>query len=385
MSQKKISKFKPDESNGSRWILKQEECNLKGMETKIPEATKKKLLKWFESKKRSFPWRETKDPYSIWVSEVMLQQTTAKAVVPYYKRFLKAFPDIQSLARAEEEAVYPLWAGLGYYQRAKNLIKASKEITKKGGVFPPSASALIKLPGFGPYTARAVSSLAFEEPVGVVDGNVIRFLSRFLSLNIKWWKVEGRRHFQALADKWVEGQKPSLMNQALMEIGSLICLSASPACRLCPLVTDCSAFSSGIQDRFPLKRQKKPEEMLSWKPFVIEKRGRFAFVQNRTLPFLKGRLVFPGHLKQIKTPPPDCHFQHNITHYKIYVTVQAASFKKAGKKMDLKTKKGTAFKNKILKQMEVKGSLIWLDGEMIKRKNPSSLIQKTIHTVHEIT
>ena len=227
------------------------------MAEKIPFAAKKRLLKWFEKNKRAFPWRETKDPYAIWISEVMLQQTRASFVIPYYKNFLKAFPDIQSLSQAEEESLYPLWAGLGYYQRAKNLLKAAREIMKNGGQFPSSAKELLTLPGFGPYTARAVSSLAFEEPVGVVDGNVIRFLSRFHGLPIKWWKAEGKRHFQVLADTWVAEERPSLINQALMEIGSLVCLSTSPYCRLCPLATDCVAFQAGTQSRFPLKRPKK--------------------------------------------------------------------------------------------------------------------------------
>lgn len=358
------------------------------MEEKIPSATKKKLLKWFENKKRSFPWRRTKDPYAIWISEVMLQQTTSKAVVPYYRKFLKVFPDIQSLAQAEEEAVYPLWAGLGYYQRAKNLLKASREIIKNGGRFPSTSKELIKFPGFGPYTARAVSSLAFEEPVGVVDGNVIRFLSRFHGLPIKWWRAEGRNHLQVLADKWVEGERPSLMNQALMEMGSLVCLSASPSCRLCPLVTDCVAFNRGAQSQFPLKRQKKTEEMLYWKPLVIKKGNQFAFVQNRRLPFLKGRPVFPGSFKRLKAPPSDCHFQHSITHYRVYVTVQFSCFKRAGdrslKSMIEKEIISPSIKKRNFRQLRKSDhSFVWLDREEIKKKNPSSLIQKIIATFYK--
>ena len=302
----------------------------------------------------------------------MLQQTTSKAVIPYYKNFLKTFPDIKSLAQAEEKDIYPLWAGLGYYQRAKNLIKAAKEI-KKQGLFPSSYRELLTLPGFGPYTARALSSLAFEEPVGLVDGNVIRFLSRFHGLPVKWWTAQGRKCLQTLADSWVAGQKPSRMNQALMEIGSLICSKPLPLCLLCPLKVNCAAFKTQSQKQLPLKKLKKREEMLHWKPLVIKKNGRFAFISNSTLPFLKRRPVFPGQIQKIQKPVR-CHFKHSITHYKIYVTVESADVRK--------TCHSHKFKKVLTDFQEANNQqIIWLNSQTIREQNPSSLIQKILNTL----
>ena len=266
------------------------------------------------------------------------------------------------MAKATEEHIYPLWAGLGYYQRAKNLIKASKEIEKLNR-FPSSYRELLQLPGFGPYTARAVSSLTFEEPVGIVDGNVIRFLSRFHGLHIKWWTTQGRKYLQDLADQWVDNQKPSQINQALMEIGSLICSSPRPSCLLCPLRNHCKAFKNQNQNLLPLKRPKKAEEIFHWKPIVIEKEGLFAFVQNKTLPFLKGRLVLPGKFRKISSPPLHSHFKHSITHHKIYVTVRFTK-SKGNFKSSLKRK------DALLALQTKQEQITWLDCEAIKKKKP---------------
>ena len=343
------------------------------MKCRITITEQKKLLKWFEREKRSLPWRETKDPYAIWISEVMLQQTTSKAVIPYYKKFLKTFPNVKSLAQTTEENIYPLWAGLGYYQRAKNLIQASKEI-KKLGRFPSSYRELLKLPGFGPYTARAVSSLAFEESVGIVDGNVIRFLSRFHGLPVKWWTAQGKKHLQDLADQWIKNQKPSQINQALMEIGSLICSHPMPSCLLCPLRRSCIAVKNQSLSQLPLKRPKKIQEMFHWKPLVIKRKNQFAFIQNTTLPFLKGRLIFPGKLKKISSLPLHSHFKHSITHHKIYVTVQCANLKKTKENLKPPSKKEVL----LASQIKPTKQIVWLDFKTIKEKNPSTLIQKAL-------
>ena len=315
------------------------------------KTRQKKLLNWFKENRRSLPWRETKDPYKIWISEVMLQQTTVKAVIPYYKKFLSAFPDVESLAGAEKEEVYSLWAGLGYYFRARNLMETARIIRKQGG-FPENFRELLKLPGFGPYTARAVSSLAFEEAAGVLDGNVIRFLSRFYGLPLKWWRREGRNRLQELADLWVKGQKPSLMNQALMEQGALIC-AKKPFCFFCAVRQDCAAFKKGAMDRLPLKREKPPAELLHWKPRLIRKSDCLAFVRNTKLPFLKNLPVFPGTLQKIPRPPKTKDFCHSITHYKIYVSVET-------------------------KALPPSSRFIWIPEREIPRQNPSSLIRKIL-------
>ena len=379
------------------------------------QRARRRLVQWFQKEGRDLPWRRTKDPYSIWISEVMLQQTTAAAVVPYYKKFLKTFPDLQSLAKARRAAVYELWTGLGYYKRADCLIKAAEEIAARKQ-FPSSYKKLLKLPGFGPYTARAVSSLAFEEPCGVTDGNVIRFLSRFYNLPVKHWTTEGKARLQSLADQWagapeeglfderrrngqvrskqLAGAKqdsgrgksksrpasnrfpPSLINQALMEIGALVCKKTSPACGSCPVREDCAGFAAGAQQALPLQKPKAKTELLHWKPLLIKQKNRFAFVQNRSLPFLKGRLVFPGLLSKISAPPPAFHFQHSITRYKIYVSVQSAEAEMTAKAAPPRTS-GTAEPTKDCPAEET-GKLTYLDKERVKRRNPSSLIQKIL-------
>ena len=314
----------------------------------------------------------------------MLQQTTAKAVIPYYERFLKVFSSTKSLARASEKTVYPLWAGLGYYQRAKNLIKAAKEIEKQDS-FPSSYKSLIQLPGFGPYTARAVSSLAFEEPVGVLDGNVIRFLSRFHGRSVRWWMREGRAGLQSLADKWVKNQKPSRMNQALMEIGSLICCSGVPFCRLCPLAVGCFAFKNQIQHQLPLKRPKKVQSLFQWTPLVARKKGGlFAFVKNSSvLPVLKGRPVFPGRFQKIPSRPSHYHFRHSIMHYKIYVTVKRAPISSPDVLQPSVYQNKDSGASGTQRKVNLK-SFIWLSRKTITQKNPSSLIQKVLDVSSKI-
>lgn len=314
---------------------------------------KKNLLSWFEKNKRPLPWRKNKDPYLIWISEVMLQQTTYTAVIPYYNRFIKEFPNLQKLAQAKESDILPLWSGLGYYTRAKNLLKAAK-IIQKSKKFPRSYKELSSLPGFGPYTSRAVSSLSFNEPVGVLDGNVIRVFSRFHGLSIKWWISKNRQTLQNLSDKWAQN-KSSHINQALMELGSLVCTPKKPLCITCPLQKKCIAFKENIISKLPLAKPKKEFQILHWKPYKIKNKTKFAFIENNYLPFLKTQMVFPGTIQKIKKKPRVYDFKHSITHYKIYVSVQ---FKPSIKKSTLK----------------------WLNPRQIPKKSPSSLIKKVLDT-----
>ena len=318
----------------------------------VSPSLQKKLLFWFEKNKRSLPWRETKDPYKIWVSEVMLQQTTSKAVIPYYKKFLEKFPNLDSLAQANQKQVFSLWAGLGYYNRAENLIKSAK-IIQKQKKFPQSHKELLKLPGFGPYTARAVSSLAFEEPVGVLDGNVIRFLSRFYALEIEHWKLKERNKLQELSSKWVQKQKASQVNQALMEIGSLICTSPKPLCLLCPLRKECKAYKKGLQEELPLKKEKKATEFWHYQAERIKKQNKWAFVRNKHMPFLKGQLLFPGLSKKLNHKIKNYDFKHSIMNYQIFITVKDG-----------------------LKQPQTQFK--WYSQAQIQELNPSSLIKKVL-------
>ena len=319
---------------------------------KIQKKWKKNLLSWFEKQKRDLPWRGEKDPYRIWISEVMLQQTTSQAVIPYYKAFLKTFPNLAALASASEKELHFAWSGLGYYSRVRNLKRAAQEI-KKLSYFPKTHKELLPLSGFGPYTARAVSSLAFGESVGVLDGNVIRFLCRFHGLSLKWWKSAERDILQKQADAWVQKENPSQMNQALMEQGSLIC-SRKPLCFLCHMRKDCQAFEKNKQELLPLKKKKKEVQIIQWRPCLLKKKDEYAFVKNTQLPFLKNHLIFPGNHKTLKKKPKNYDLSHSITHYKIYIQVD-------GKKRGVKP-----------------SQLIWLKEKNISRHTPSSLIQKIL-------
>ena len=311
-----------------------------------------KLLDWFEKNKRPLPWRQTKNPYKIWISEVMLQQTTSKAVIPYYKKFLQTFPNLKSLSQAEESQVFPLWAGLGYYKRAQNLIKAGKKLHKQKK-FPKTYKELLKLPGFGPYTARAVSSLAFEEPVGVLDGNVIRFLSRFYALKIKHWELKEKMKLQKLSDQWVQNQKPSQMNQALMEIGALICSHPKALCLLCPLRRNCKAYQKGLQEKLPLKKEKKAVEFWHYQAERVQKQNKWAFIANTKMPFLKGCLLLPGASKKLTGKAKSYDFKHSIMNYQIFISV----------------------KNQLSRPYS---NLKWHSRSEIKELNPSSLIKKVL-------
>ena len=318
----------------------------------VSSSLQNKLLSWFEKSKRALPWRQTKDPYKIWVSEVMLQQTTSKAVIPYYKKFLQKFPNLRALSQAKKNQIFSLWAGLGYYNRAKNLMRAGQIIHKQHS-FPKNYKELLKLPGFGPYTARAVSSLAFEEPVGVLDGNVIRFLSRFYALKTKHWKLNERAKLQKLSDNWVQNQKSSQINQALMEIGALICISPKPLCLLCPLRINCKAYKKGLQEKLPLKKAKKAIEFWHYQAERVKKQNKWAFSANTTMPFLKGRLLFPGSSKKLKSKAKNYDFMHNIMNYQIFITI----------------------KNQF---SQSHSALSWYNSSEIKELNPSSLIKKIL-------
>ncbi len=285
----------------------------------ISQKCQSALIQWYDANKRDLPWRKTKDPYAIWISEVMLQQTTSRAVWNYFEKFLEKFPTVQRLSAAKIEDVYEVWAGLGYYSRARNLHKASQVLASQNH-FPTSHRDLLELPGFGPYTARSVASLAFLEDVGVVDGNVIRFLSRYHNLAIESWTPKGRSHFQKLADKWVARQNSSLVNQALMEIGAQICTPQNPKCGMCPLTKTCSGRKARTTISLPLRKPRKTMEQWIWTPHLsLSKLNTVTLVKNDFAPFLKDSWILPGPLQKVSKPPEQFLFKHTITHRNIYV------------------------------------------------------------------
>lgn len=231
------------------------------------------LLAWYHAYQRKLPWRETKDPYSIWISEVMLQQTKVDTVIPYYQKFLSTFPTVQALATAPEEQVLKSWEGLGYYRRARHLHAAAKEVTETyGGDLPKTRDELLNLKGFGPYTSASVASIAFGEPVACVDGNVRRVISRLFATS---------ENIEPLAQDLLEKADPSSFNQAVMELGALICTPQSPKCLICPLQKHCRAFQTQQTQLFPVKIVKaKPKEVFAY-VFVPKFRDTY-FVEQRS-------------------------------------------------------------------------------------------------------
>ena len=225
------------------------------------------LLTWFSEQKRDLPWRRTKDAYAIWVSEIMLQQTRVTAAIPYYERFLARFPNFAALAVAGEEDVLRHWAGLGYYYRARNLQKAAQRMGELGA-FPKDYDTILSLPGVGDYTAAAVASIAFELPHAVVDGNVVRVISRLMASD------PGRKQIIETAGRLLDRLHAGDFNQAMMELGATVCLPKNPHCLLCPVAKLCRARELGVQDQFPTPKVKGKNKQIERSLFWIERRGK---------------------------------------------------------------------------------------------------------------
>ncbi len=319
----------------------------------------KSLHKWYLENKRPLPWRANRNPYFIWISETMLQQTTTTAVIPFFKNFITKFPTLKKLAQAPQEEVIEAWAGLGYYSRARNLHKAAKALALLK-TFPKTYKELIEYSGFGPYTSRSVSSIAFDEPVGVLDGNVIRILSRKHNLALSWWKTKERNTLQSLADEYVQGLKSSEVNQALMELGATICKPKNPSCLLCPWLNSCQAKKKNTIEQLPLKKAKPAKKIMLWEVYRPSKSSKkILLIKNNYTPFLKNQWLLPGLIKEVKTRPKSYDCVHHITNYDIYVQIRS----------------------KTLSQIETfskKSEIIKVDPTEIKKFAPSSVLQKIL-------
>lgn len=239
-------------------------------------AFQRRLLGWFHRRKRDLPWRRTRDPYRIWLAEIMLQQTRVAAVVPYYRRFLRRFPTLGALAGARSEQVLRLWAGLGYYSRARHLHRAAKEIVARhGGRFPRELEAALRLPGIGRYTAAAVLSIAYGLPEAVLDGNVARVLARLGGLRGDLRAPRRWKHLQSAAQGLLEPAAAGDWNQAMMELGATVCTPRSPRCGACPVSHWCRAYKLGIAEQLPSARRKRAPVKLSLAAAVLlDRQGR---------------------------------------------------------------------------------------------------------------
>jgi A/G-specific adenine glycosylase len=322
------------------------------------------LTKWFTANQRDLPWRMNRDPYRIWVSEIMLQQTTTAAVRGFFTRFMTAFPNVESLAAAKLEQVYELWSGLGYYTRARNIHKAAKILAQSG--FPKTYVELAELPGFGPYTSRAVSSQAFGEKVGVIDGNVIRVLSRYKAWPLEHWKTQGRNQLQAEADLWAERGDPSNVNQAFMELGATVCTPKNPACWSCPLEKTCEGRKQKKIASLPLIKPKRQPEVWIWTIELSRQqtktKSEIALIENNYAPFLKKQWLFPGQVKKVKVRPKKFDLRHGITHHDIYIIINSNIANKKLRKSSLKDQ----------------GDYKWIPLSDVKKINPASVLQKVL-------
>ncbi|GGF99696.1 A/G-specific adenine glycosylase [Paenibacillus aceti] len=219
----------------------------------------RELLSWYEQAKRDLPWRRHRNPYYIWVSEIMLQQTRVDTVIPYFQRFIERFPTIQALAEAPEEDVLKSWEGLGYYSRARNLQAAAQQVMERhGGIVPDNKKDVSALKGVGPYTSGAILSIAYNQPEPAVDGNVMRVLSRYFLIEEDIMKTGTRTLMEELATSLIPPGRAGDFNQALMELGALICTPKSPQCLICPVMVHCSGRLEGAEERLPVKSKAKP-------------------------------------------------------------------------------------------------------------------------------
>ncbi|NCC26121.1 MAG: A/G-specific adenine glycosylase [Deltaproteobacteria bacterium] len=264
------------------------------------------LQSWYRAFKRSLPWRATRDPYPIWISETMLQQTQAGRVMSYFKAWMDLFPNIRSLASASEDRVLKAWEGLGYYSRAKNLRRAAGIVVfELGGIFPDTVEDLRHLPGVGPYTASAVASIAFGRPVAVVDANVRRVLSRMFDLDMDMASRDGRKTIESLAEGLLDPDAPGDFNQAIMELGALICRPKSPNCDRCPVDAYCRALTARTVPLRPVKTPEREKIHISMATGILFHENRI-FIQKRCDDDVWGGLwEFPGGVVEPEEEPAD--------------------------------------------------------------------------------
>ncbi len=331
-----------------------------------------KLIRWYNQNKRDLPWRNTKDAYKVWLSEIILQQTRVAQGLPYYLKFVETFPTVYDLAKAPQQKVLKLWQGLGYYSRARNLHEAAKDVVKNyKGVFPKEYEQLKKLKGIGDYTAAAISSFCFNKPHAVVDGNVFRVLARLYAIETPINSTEGKKQFTQLANDLLDKKNPGTFNQALMEFGARYCVPANPDCGNCIFKNECAAGLTGTAKKFPVKIGKIKITTRYFEYFFISQKQK-TYIEKRTgndiwknlyqLPVLefsskpqqqnvlkkfeKEILRSTGHHFEVKKI--SAHKKHLLSHQKIMARFWQIDLKKAGvlakyRQIDLKNLKKYPF------------------------------------------
>ncbi|MEO6167505.1 MAG: A/G-specific adenine glycosylase [Chitinophagales bacterium] len=315
-----------------------------------------KLLQWHAANPRSMPWKNTKDPYRIWLSEIILQQTRVAQGLPYYERITSKFPTVQHLANASEDEVLKSWEGLGYYTRARNLHAASKQVAKNPeGKFPDTYDAILELKGVGPYSAAAIASFAFDLPHAVVDGNVFRVLSRYFAISEPVDSTKGKRTFAELAQRMLDKRHSADYNQAIMNFGALVCKPALPECPTCIFMKECAAFTSNRVFNFPVKEKKVTVRKRWFNYLVLENKDEIIIEKRMANDIWKGLYQFPltetatyqsqsDFLKLWKKTPffagekisvkgVSKVMEHKLTHQTIYAQFFRVQLNSAGKQL----------------------------------------------------
>ncbi|MDF7822404.1 A/G-specific adenine glycosylase [Pontiellaceae bacterium B12227] len=290
---------------------------------KTKRAVKDKLLPWFGANKRSMPWRSNRTPYRVWISELMLQQTRVDQATPYFHRFMKRFPSLKSLASASQEEVLKMWEGLGYYSRARNLHKAAQIImTEHKGRFPSTAEKMIALPGIGVYTTAAIGSLAFNLDLAVLDGNVIRVLSRLFAYDKDSRSAIAKKELQQMADELLVVGSAGDFNEAMMELGATVCVPGKPDCSSCPLTRCCLGHKTGRPSDFPVKAPKKKiPHIIVGAAVVTNAKGELLVAQRRSEDMLGGLWEFPGGKQEPDETIQECIARELKEELGIHITV----------------------------------------------------------------
>ncbi|MDX1960633.1 MAG: A/G-specific adenine glycosylase [Leptospiraceae bacterium] len=331
----------------------------------------KELRDWFLSNHRKLKFRETKEPYKIWVSEVMLQQTRVSAMLSSYERFMEKFPNVESLSNSTEEEVVSLWKGLGYYSRALNLRKGAIYITEKfDGKFPNDINKALSIPGVGQYTARAVLSIAYENPLAVLDGNVKRVLSRYFLFKKNINQTNAHKELQLLADQFLNKENPGDHNQAMMELGATIC-TMEPRCAVCPLQNSCLGFSTKEASSLPIKIKEKPKIDIELIFLVFRKENKLLITKSKNRRFFKTIYAIPFYIiskdldfkndfsQELKNMILKNRIltskKHSITHHKIQLGYSEIPIN---------------FEN------EISGEKKWIEIDQIEHEFPSSISKK---------
>lgn len=261
-----------------------------------------RLISWYLAEKRNLPWRNTQDPYKIWLSEIILQQTRVEQGLSYYEKFVDAYPTIGLLASARDSDIMKIWQGLGYYSRARNLLETARYVHENlDGEFPKTYTDIIKLKGIGPYTAAAISSFAFKLPHAVVDGNVSRVLSRLFDINLPINSTEGKKTIQSLADECLSRKQPDTYNQAIMELGAMVCKPKKPDCNLCPLEHQCLARKNGTVSDRPIKIKAKKARVRHMDYAVLESSEHIIFRKREKKDIWQGLCDFAA-VEEINEP-----------------------------------------------------------------------------------